>query len=93
MAKNLGVSVAECGARIDAYGPSPAEATAHQTELPLLGSLPLDPDLAVMCDQGEAEKCRHEGSENAVDRILRLESGRFPDGVDSQIRPSRRAGC
>jgi len=82
MAKSLGVPIVglvenmshvicpRCGARIEAYGPSRAEATARRCGLPLLGSLPLDPDLAMLCDEGKGEDYRSEAFEGVVDRIL-----------------------
>jgi Mrp family chromosome partitioning ATPase len=45
----------ECGAEIRVYGPSQAMQTAGQLRIPLLGQLPLDPELACRCDAGEIE--------------------------------------
>ena len=82
MAKHLGVPIVglvenmsylicpRCGARIEAYGPSRAEDTARRCGLPLLGRLPLDPDLAVLCDEGKVEDYRSEAFESVVDTIL-----------------------
>jgi Mrp family chromosome partitioning ATPase len=82
MAKHLGVPILglvenmsyvvcpRCGAHIEAYGPSQAEDTARRAGLSLLGSLPLDPGLAVMCDEGRVEDYRSEAFESIVDRIL-----------------------
>jgi Mrp family chromosome partitioning ATPase len=88
MAKHLGVPIVglvenmsyvvcpRCGARIEAYGPSRAEATARRAGLSLLGSLPLDPGLAVLCDEGKVEDYRSEVFEGIVDRILERHADR-----------------
>jgi len=44
-----------CGRRIDVFGPSRAEETARALGVPLLGRIPLDPELARRCDSGEVE--------------------------------------
>ena len=60
----------ECGTHIELFGPSQAKKTAQQTAVPLLGSLPLDPELAVMCDQGEIEAYHGEPFKPILMRIL-----------------------
>ena len=45
-----------CGQRIHLFGPSAAEATAARLDVLFLGRLPLDPDLAVWCDNGRIEE-------------------------------------
>jgi Mrp family chromosome partitioning ATPase len=45
----------ECGQEIRAFGPSRAMQTAARLSVPLLGQLPLDPELARRCDGGEIE--------------------------------------
>jgi hypothetical protein len=44
-----------CGERLEVFGPSKALSTAMQLSVPLLGQLPLDPDLAQRADTGEIE--------------------------------------
>jgi Mrp family chromosome partitioning ATPase len=97
MVRRLGVPIAgllenmsyvvcpRCGARIEAYGPSRAEATARRTGLSLLGSLPLDPALAVLCDEGKVEDYRSEAFEGVVDRILE----RGARGREESAEPAR----
>jgi hypothetical protein len=60
----------ECGHRIEIFGPSRAQETALQSKVPLLGSLPLDPDLAILCDQGKAEDYLSDGFEQIADKVL-----------------------
>ena len=41
--------------RIEIFGPSRGEEMAQSSKAPLLGQLPLDPELARLCDHGEIE--------------------------------------
>jgi Mrp family chromosome partitioning ATPase len=41
--------------RLEIFGPSRAAEMAQVAKAPLLGQLPLDPELAKLCDQGEIE--------------------------------------
>jgi len=50
------ITCPKCGERIEVFGPSQAERTTAQLGLPLLGHLPLDPELARRCDAGEIEQ-------------------------------------
>jgi Mrp family chromosome partitioning ATPase len=79
----------ECNAHIEVFGPSQAVETARQVGLDRLGSLPLDPDLAVMCDRGQVEEYRLEAFETMVDRILEMEPARLSDKVSSKAHASR----
>ena len=45
----------KCGERIEVFGCSQAMRTAMQLGVPLLGQLPLDPDLSSCCDAGKIE--------------------------------------
>ena len=45
----------DCGKRIEVFGPSRAEETAQAVGIPLLGRIPLDPELARLCDSGLVE--------------------------------------
>jgi Mrp family chromosome partitioning ATPase len=60
----------QCGTRIDLFGPSRASETAEVAGARLLGSLPLDPQLAVMCDDGEIEAYESEALEPILDQVL-----------------------
>nr|MBC7244385.1 Mrp/NBP35 family ATP-binding protein [Chloroflexota bacterium] len=44
-----------CGQKIEIFGPSQAEETARALAIPLLGQIPLDPELALRCDNGQVE--------------------------------------
>ena len=45
----------KCGEQVEIFGPSQAMRTAMQLGVPLLGRMPLDPELARRCDVGEIE--------------------------------------
>jgi Mrp family chromosome partitioning ATPase len=45
----------DCGREIQVFGPSRAMQTAARLRVPFLGQLPLDPELACRCDEGEIE--------------------------------------
>jgi Mrp family chromosome partitioning ATPase len=63
----------QCGKEIHVFGPSCAQQTAQEFWTPLLGRLPLDPELARCCDAGEIEKYAGEMfapiAEKIVERI------------------------
>ncbi len=48
--------IPETGKRIEFFGRSRGEEIAREAEAPLLGQLPVDPDLAALCDRGEIER-------------------------------------
>jgi Mrp family chromosome partitioning ATPase len=49
------VKCPDCGKEIEVFGPSNAEQTALALGVPLLGRVPLDPELAIRCDKGQIE--------------------------------------
>ena len=49
------VNCPKCGEKIEVFGPSQAMHTALQLGVPVVGQLPLDPELARRCDAGEIE--------------------------------------
>ena len=56
LVENMAYAVCpKCGERIEVFGPSQAMSTAMQLGVPMLGQLPLDPELARVCDAGEIE--------------------------------------
>ncbi len=46
----------DCGKHINMFGENKTEKIAHEMGIPFLGRLPVDPDLAILCDKGEIEK-------------------------------------
>ncbi len=58
-----------CGERIEVFGPSQAMHTALQLGVPMIGQLPLDPELARRCDAGEIEDYPSDGFEPIAAKI------------------------
>jgi len=56
----------ETGKKLEVFGKSKGEEMARASEAPLLGRLPIDPELARLCDEGEIEKY----SSNAVFQLF-----------------------
>jgi Mrp family chromosome partitioning ATPase len=48
--------VPEIDKRIEIFGKSRGEEMARATNAPLLGQLPIDPELARLCDEGDIER-------------------------------------
>ena len=48
--------VPEIDKKIELFGPSRGEEMARSSEAPLLGQIPIDPDLARLCDEGNIER-------------------------------------
>jgi Mrp family chromosome partitioning ATPase len=66
----------ECGYKIEIFGPSRAQETALQSNVSILGSLPLDPKMAVMCDHGNAEDYLNEEFERIAEKVLQFSASR-----------------
>jgi Mrp family chromosome partitioning ATPase len=65
-----------CGERIEVFGPSQAMHTAVQLSVPLLGQLPLDPELARRCDAGEIEKYAAKAFAPIAEKVMERASAR-----------------
>ena len=48
----------ETGKKMELFGKSKGEEMAKASEAPLLGRLPIDPEIARLCDEGEIERYR-----------------------------------
>ena len=59
-----------CGERIEIFGPSQALRTALQLGVPLLGQLPLDPQLALRCDAGDIEGYAAEAFAPIAEKVM-----------------------
>jgi Mrp family chromosome partitioning ATPase len=71
----------KCGEKIEVFGPSQAMETALRIGAPLLGRLPLDPDLARLCDSGQIEAYATEAFEDVAERVVAL----MPEG---KVKPA-----
>ena len=78
------MSYFECpdtGKRYDIFGPSHAEETARTIGIPFLGRLPIDPEIARLCDAGRLE----EYSAEAFASIVKDLSERTPEARPSSF--------
>ncbi|MFZ2097766.1 MAG: Mrp/NBP35 family ATP-binding protein [Anaerolineales bacterium] len=66
----------QCGAKIDLFGPSQAQNTARLIGTSLLGHLPLDPQLSILCDEGAIESYHSPAFEQITDRVVEITPGR-----------------
>ncbi len=67
----------ECGARIEVFGESKSEDTARIIDAQILGQLPIDPQLAILCDRGEIEEYFSDIFDEIVIQVDRIVS----DGI------------
>ena len=64
----------DTGKRYDLFGPSHAEEMAAQLGIPFLGRLPIDPEIAQLCDAGRIEDYPLEAFKPMAERIVTLAS-------------------
>ena len=62
----------KCGAKIEVFGSSKASKTARQMGIALLGTIPLDPELANRCDAGEVEEYTSDAFDEIADRLVQM---------------------
>jgi Mrp family chromosome partitioning ATPase len=77
----------QCGAVIEAFGPSQTEGTAHLIGTHWLGRIPLTPELAVLCDKGEIEGYLNNEFEILTERVIGGMASKedlSPVSIDSQ---------
>jgi Mrp family chromosome partitioning ATPase len=60
----------ECNAKINLFGSSQAAATARQIGIPMLGHIPLDTKLSMLCDVGMIEDYRCDEFEPITVKVL-----------------------
>lgn len=48
----------DTGNEYEIFGPSHADETANALEVPVLARLPIDSNIAILCDQGKVEECQ-----------------------------------
>lgn len=64
----------KCGECINLFGISQAESTARMLGSQMIGRMPLDTQLSVMCDQGTIENYRNVEFEKVTEKILKFAS-------------------
>ncbi len=71
LVENMSYAVCpNCDERIEVFGPSRAMHTATHLGVPLLGRLPLDPELARRCDAGEIEDYVSEAFDPVAEQVV-----------------------
>ena len=60
----------ETGKRLDIFGESRAGDMAKAAEAPLLAQIPIDPELARLCDDGEIERCSSDLTDALADALI-----------------------
>jgi len=68
--------VPEIDKRIELFGRSRGEEMAHAANAPLLGQLPIDPELARLCDEGNIERYNSEALGTFADALFRAISAK-----------------
>ena len=63
--------VSEIDKKIELFGKSKGEEMAQAAEAPLLGTLPIDPELARLCDEGNIERYSSDAFDNMTEKLAR----------------------
>lgn len=69
----------DCGKKINIFGQSKLEEVAKETGLEVLGRIPIDPNLAALCDAGKIDQMPVEYLEGAAERLIALENRKFEE--------------
>lgn len=67
------VECPKCGEKIHVFGESHAEEVAKEFNLKLLAQMPINPEVASLCDKGEIEKCEVNYLDNVINTLESLE--------------------
>ena len=69
----------DCGNQIKIFGQSKLDEVAKETGLQILGRMPIDPNLAQLCDEGKIEQMPVEYLSSAVDYLTALPNRKFDE--------------
>ena len=69
----------DCGKKIEIFGKSKLEEVAAETGLPILGRMPIDPNLAALCDEGKIDQMPTEYLSEAADQLIALPNRKFEE--------------
>ncbi len=72
------LSCPSCDERIEVFGKSHVEETAKSFRLPVLGRLPIDPEIAQKCDAGDVESVEVDGLDDAIEVLEGIEAHDVP---------------
>ena len=71
MVENMSfISCPNCGEKIFVFGKSQAENSAKKIGIPILGQIPLDTQLSVLCDSGSIEDYCSEELDSITDQVI-----------------------
>jgi len=70
--------VPEIDKRIELFGQSKAQEMSKVAHAPVLGQLPIDPELASLCDKGMIESYRSDAFTTLADNFSRAQASSFP---------------
>ena len=62
----------DCGQTIQLFGPSNADQVASSLRIPILGRMPIDPEISLLADSGRLEEYPANEFEPVVDRLLTI---------------------
>jgi hydrogenase maturation protease len=68
----------DSGKRIELFGKSKGQEMAKAADAPLLGQLPIDPELARLCDEGNIERYESAALSGLADAFLKAMSAKKP---------------
>ena len=66
------VKCPDCGQTIQVFGPSNADQVANSLRVPILGRMPIDPEISLLADSGRLEEYPANEFEPVVDRLLAI---------------------
>ena len=69
----------DCGKKIEIFGKSKLEEVAAETGLRILGRMPIDPNLAALCDEGKIDQMPTEYLSEAADQLIALPNRKFEE--------------
>lgn len=69
------ISCTNCKEKVSVFGESHAEETANKFGIPLLGRLPIDPEIVKAIDSGKIENLQGDWLDGAVNTILKDQNG------------------
>jgi hydrogenase maturation protease len=69
-------TIPDSGKRIELFGKSKAQEMAKAADAPLLGQLPIDPELARLCDDGNIERYDSQEMDSFADAFLKAMSAK-----------------
>jgi Mrp family chromosome partitioning ATPase len=61
----------QCGERVEPFGASHSEQAAEAMGIPLLGRLPLDPEISRLADEGKLDEYRSPDIDSVVDALIK----------------------